>query len=249
MVCRVLGKPRSWYYYQRPRGGWPVRRPEIETAIRQLLRSSPASYGYRRVHALLRRQGIQRNLKTAWRAMRRRGWLSTIRQRGIRSGRRHEGRVQVAEPNHRWTSDITGIRSWDGEKGRLAVMLDCADRMVLDWRFGRRITADDLAGMLQEAFFRRFGEARERAGGIEFLSDNGPEYTSHRFRPFVRAMGLIPCHTPRRSPESNGLAEAFFGSFKRDYLYQAPIETLEAVERQLPGWIEHYNREAPPTAP
>ena len=32
------------------------------------------------------------------------------------------------------------------------------------------------------------------------------------------AMGLIPCHTPRRSPESNGLAEAFFGSFKRDYV-------------------------------
>jgi len=49
----------------------------------------------------------------------------------------------------------------------------------------------------------------------------GPEHTSHRFWPFVRAMGLIPCHTPRRSPESNGLAEAFFGSFKRGDVYQA----------------------------
>ena len=79
------------------------------------------------------------------------------------------------------------------------------------WRFARRITAEDLAEMLREAVFRRFGAARARAQGIEFLSDNGPEY--------VRAMGLIPCHTPRRSPESNGLAEAFFGSFKRDYVY------------------------------
>lgn len=180
--------------------------------------------------------------------MRRHGWLSTTRQRLLRGARRHEGRVQVAEPNRRWASDITSIHAWDGAKGRLAVMLDCADRMVLAWRFGRRITADDLAEMLREALFRRFGEARERARGIEFLSDNGPEYTSHRFRPFVRAMGLIPCHTPRRSPESNGLAEAFFGSFKRDYLYQASVETLEAVERQLPGWIEHYNREAPHSA-
>src|SRR2546425_355758 len=60
--------------------------------------------------------------------------------------------------------------------------------------------------------------------------------------------GLIPCHARRRSPESNGLAEAFFGSFKRDYVYQACLETFEEVARQLPAWIEHYNREAPHSA-
>jgi putative transposase len=150
--------------------------------------------------------------------------------------------VRLAEPNRRWASDITGIRAWDGRKGRLAIMIDCADRMVLAWRFTTRITAVDLAEMLREAVFRRFGAVRAHAQGIEFLSDNGPEYTSHRFRPFVRAMGLTPCHKPRRSPQSNGLAEAFFGSFKRDYVYQACLETLEAVGRQVPAWIDHDNR-------
>ena len=217
-------------------------------AIRSLLGASPASYGYRRVHALLRRRNLVCNPKTVWRIMRRQGWLSTSRQRVLRSGRRHEGRVQVAEPNRRRASDITSIQAWDGQKGRLAVMLDCADRMVLAWRFGRRISAEDLAEMLREAVFRRFGEARAAARGIEFLSDNGPEYTSHRFRPVVQALGLVPCHTPRRSPESNGLAEAFFGSFKRDYVYQACLETLQEVGRQLPGWIMHYNHEAPHSA-
>jgi putative transposase len=130
----------------------------------------------------------------------------------------------------------------------LAIMIDCADRMVLAWRFATRITADDLAELLREAVWRRFGEAPSHARGIEFLSDNGPEYTSHRFRSFVRAMGLIPCHTPRRSPESNGLAEAFFGSLKRDYVYQACLETVEDVARQLLGWIEHYNHQAPHSA-
>lgn len=249
MACRVLDKPRSWLYDRRPSGRrWPVRRPEVEAAIGRLLGTSPASYGYRRIHALLKRQGLTCDPKTVWHAMRRRGWLSTSRHRGARPGRRHEGQVRVAEPNRRWASDITGIRAWDGRKGRLAIMIDCADRMVLAWRFAKRITAEDLAEMLREAVFRRFGEARAHAQGIEFLSDNGPEYTSHRFRPFVRAMGLIPCHTPRRSPESNGLAEAFFGSFKRDYVYQACLETLEEVGRQLPTWIEHYNREAPHSA-
>ena len=166
----------------------------------------------------------------------------------MRVERRHEGKVEVAVPNQRWSSDITGIRAWDGEKGRLAVMIDCADRMVLCWRFAKRITAEDVAEMLREAVFRRFGEARQWAKGIELLSDNGPEYTSHHFQPFVRAMGLIPRHTPRRSPQSNGLVEAFFGSLKRDYVYQACLESLEEVKRQLPEWIEHYNHKAPHSA-
>ena len=200
------------------------------------------------MHALLKRRGFVCNPKTVWQVMQRQGWLSTSRQRVKRSGRRHDGRVQVAEPNRRWASDITSIQAWDGQKGRLAVILDCADRMVLAWRFAKRIVAEDLAELLREAVFRRFGMERAMAHGIEFLSDNGPEYTSHRFRPFVQAMGLIPCHTPRRSPESNGLAERFFGSFKRDYVYQASLETLEDVSRLIPAWIQDYNQEAPHSA-
>lgn len=225
-----------------------MRRPEIETAISRLVGASPASYGYWRLQALLMRQGLACDPKTVWHAMRRRGWLAAGRRSRARDGRRHEGQVRVAEPNRRWASDITGIRAWDGQKGRLAIMIDCADRMVLAWRFAKRITAEDLSEMLREAVFRRFGEARTRAQGIEFLSDNGPEYTSHRFRPFVRAMGFVPCHTPRRSPESNGLAEAFFGSFKRDYVYQACLKTFAVVEHHVPQWINHYNHEAPHSA-
>jgi putative transposase len=247
-ACRLVDKSRSWYYYRRHRAARPLRRPELEAAIRELLGGSPASYGYRRVHALLKRRGVVCNPKTVWQVMHRQGWLSTSRSQVRRPGRPHDGRVQVAESNRRWASDITSIRAWDGQKGRLAVLLDCADRMVLAWRFAKRITAEDLAEMLREAVFQRFGEDRAGAQGIELLSDNGPEYTSHRFRPFVQAMGLVPCHTPRRSPESNGLAEAFFGSFKRDYVYQASLESLDSVAQQLPTWIDHYHREAPHSA-
>jgi len=250
LACRALDKPRSWLYYRRRLWRRQARkRPEVEEALGRLLVASPVSYGYRRLHALLKRQGLACNPKTVWRVLRRRGWLAAGRRRvELRTGRRHVGQVQVSTPNRRWASDITGIRAWDGQKGRLAVMIDCADRMVLAWRFAKRITAEDLAEMLREAVFGRFGEARGRAQGIEFLSDNGPEYTSNRFRPIVRAMGLIPCHTPRRSPQSNGLAEAFFGSFKRDYVYQACLETLAVVRSQVAQWIEHYNQQAPHSA-
>jgi putative transposase len=138
-------------------------------------------------------------------------------------------------------SDITSIQAWDGQKGRLAVLIDCADWLVLAWRFAPRITVENLTVILLAAVFRRFGEVRVRAQGIESLSDNGSECTAHRFQPFVRAMGLSPCHTPRRSLESSGLAEAFFWSFKRNYVYQACLETLEEVTRQIRGWIERVN--------
>ncbi len=86
------------------------------------------------------------------------------------------------------------------------------------------------------------------AQGVACLSDNGPEDPAPRFQPFLRAMGLLPCYTPRRSPESNGPVDACFASFKRDSVYQACREMLEAVGRQLPAWIEHYNRQAPHSA-
>lgn len=189
--------------------------------------------------------GIPCDPKTVYRLMRRNAWLSNVRQKTLRPGRLHEGQVMVAEPNRRWASDMTWIKTWDGRKGRLAVIIDCADRMVLAWRFGSRIQHEDMCELIREALFGRFGDQLEKDRGIEFLSDNGPEYIADGFRAFLIRMGMVQRRTPCRSPESNGGAEAFFGSFKRDYVYQNRLDDLETVRRQLPGWIRDYNEVAP----
>ncbi len=220
------------------------RRPEVTEAIERILAGRPATYGYRRIHALLLRAGIRTNPKTVWHILQQRGWLSSTRSRLPRA-RPHEGQVSVPEPNRRWASDITGIKAWNGEKGRLAVIIDCADRMVLAWRFGQRMLSEELQEMVREAVFRRFGTETIRAQTIEFLSDNGPEYACRKLRAVLQDFGMVVCRTPRRSPESNGLAEAFFGGFKRDYVYQGELESREAVARKLPEWIEDYNQIAP----
>ena len=250
LVCRTLELSRSWLYYRwRPKRRIGIgRRPEVETAIERILAGSPATYGYRRIHALLIREGVRTNPKTVWRILRRRGWLSSVRNRSRRERRRHEGQVSVPEPNQRWASDITGIKAWNGEKGRLAVIIDCADRMVLSWRFGQRMLSDELQEMVREAVFRRFGNEKQKAQNIEFLSDNGPEYACRKLRKVLQDFGMVICRTPRCSPESNGLVEAFFGSFKRDYVYQGELENREAVARKLPEWIEDYNQIAPHSA-
>lgn len=249
-MCRALAVSRSWFYYRRKPRHRTVdcRRPDVEAAIQQVLVERPATYGYRRIRGMLARRGIHANWKTVWRILRRRGWLSSTRQRARRPGRLHEGQVSVLESNRRWASDITSIKAWNGEKGRLAVIVDCADRSVLAWRWASRMPSQALQEMVREAVFRRFGPDRAQARGLEFLSDNGPEYACKQLRAVLQGFEMVVCRTPYRSPESNGLAEAFFGSFKRDYVYQGELESAEEVARQLPTWIRDYNEVAPHSA-
>jgi len=248
-VCRVLGKARSWFYYRRKIRGQPVyRRSDVDAAIKQIIRERPATYGYRRIWGMLTREGIRVDPKTVWGIMRRRGWLSSVRNHTLRIGRRHEGQVSVPEPNRRWASDITSIKAWNGEKGRLAIIIDCADRSVLAWRWGRTMRSEELQEMIREAIFRRFGRSRRKSDGLEFLSDNGPEYACHKLRGVLRSFGMDKCRTPRRSPESNGIAERFFGTLKRDYVYQGELENFEEIGRKITGWIKDYNEVAPHSA-
>ena len=76
--------------------------------------------------------------------------------------------------------------------------------------------------MMLEAVERRFAAIRA-PHAIEHLSDNGSPYTAQETRHFAAALNLVPCFTPVRSPESNGMSEAFVKTFKRDYVRVNPL--------------------------
>jgi putative transposase len=80
---------------------------------------------------------------------------------------------------------------------------------------------------------------------VEWLSDNGPPYTANETCEFGRSIGLLIRTTPAYSPESNGMAEVFVKTFKRDYVYLSRLETAEAVMQQLRKWFEDYNEVHP----
>jgi len=244
-VCRVFDRAWSWYQYRRNRGVVlpRVKRPDVVDGIRAVIHARPATYGYRRVHALLRAMGVYCNPKTVLRYMAQRLWLSSVRVRRCGAARRHEGVVAVPEPNTRWASDITCIRAWNGEKGRLAVLIDCADRGIIAYRWARRILARDIQEMVKEGMANRLGTPV--AGKLEFLSDNGPEFIEGVLKLFLEDAGFVVCTTPVRSPESNGIVESFFRGFKRDYVYQSECPSFEAIGEWIPRWIEDYNTKAP----
>jgi len=92
----------------------------------------------------------------------------------------------------------------------------------------------------------RFGERTLTAPvEIQWLSDNGGPYISTDTVLYARTLGFRPVMTPAYSPESNGMAEAFVNTIKRDYVPGADLSNAETVIRQLPAWIDDYNRLAP----
>jgi len=86
-----------------------------------------------------------------------------------------------------------------------------------------------------------FGQVNRLPVTIECVSDNGSCYIAGDTRSFARDIGLEPRTTPLESPQSNGMAEAFVRTIKRDYVRVSPRPDAETVMRQLPAWIAHYN--------
>ena len=85
-------------------------------------------------------------------------------------------------------------------------------------------------------------------GRPSFCRYYGPQYTATATVFYAHELGLVPITTPAYSPQSNGLAEAFVKTVKRDYVDGAELWDAESVLAQLTGWIEDYNTRAPHSA-
>ncbi|EHJ9760773.1 IS3 family transposase [Shigella flexneri] len=211
------------------------------------------TYGYRRVWALLRRQaeldGMPAiNAKRIYRIMRQNALLLERKPAVPPSKRAHTGRVAVKESNQRWCSDGFEFRCDNGEKLRVTFALDCCDREALHWAvttggFNSETVQDIMLGAVE----RRFGNELP-ASPVEWLTDNGSCYRANETRQFARMLGLEPKSTAVRSPESNGIAESFVKTIKRDYISAMPKPDGLTAAKNLAEAFEHYNEWHPHSA-
>lgn len=255
-VCRALHVARATAYLRlRPREGHFYRRAEDREVLLQIMDvvRERASYGVRRVHALVnrarRRTGVAPyNRKRIRRIMR----INNLTLPGKirRRDRPHTGTIRRPDSNQRWCGDGLNIRCWNGDLVRAAFTLDCHDREVLGHvAVARPLNGSDVRLLLDRSVWGRFGEATLRSPvEIEWLTDNDGIFTSLETRVYAEDLGFKPITTPAYSPESNGMAEAFVNTLKRDYVGGADLTDAEAVMRQLPGWLDDYNRVAPHSA-
>ncbi len=255
-VCRALDVARATAYLRpRPRVGGFYRcctDREVLLEIMSVVRER-ASYGVRRVHVLVNRTRRQHGLtlynhKRIRRVMRMH--KLTLPGKVRRRDRPHTGQVRMPASNQRWCSDGFNIRCWNGDLVRVAFALDCHDREAVDYvAVARDLNGHDIRLLLDKALWSRFGERVLKTPiVIEWLSDNGGPYTSLETVSYAHELGFKPITTPAYSPESNGMAEAFINTIKRDYVAGADLSDAETVLRQLPGWIHDYNQVAPHSA-
>jgi transposase InsO family protein len=125
--------------------------------------------------------------------------------------------------------------------------MDCCDREAMRWvATTAAITGEMVRDLMAESLEHRFGPGVTQAPHpIEWLSDNGPPYTANETRTFGGSLGLLICTTPAYSPESNGIAESFVKTFKRDYVYLNRLGTAATVMDQLGSWFDDYNEAHP----
>lgn len=132
----------------------------------------------------------------------------------------------------------------------MAFTLDCHHREVVGHVSAPRpLNSSDVQLLLDRSIWGRFGEATLRSPiEIEWLTDNDGIFTSLETRVYAEDLGFKPITTPAYSPESNGKAEAFVNTLKRDYVGGADLTDAETVMRQLPMWLDDHNRVAPHSA-
>uniref|UniRef100_UPI0040539580 IS3 family transposase n=1 Tax=Niveibacterium sp. SC-1 TaxID=3135646 RepID=UPI0040539580 len=260
-VCDVLGVARSNLSAKLSRSaGWRDRRTarvtddaglveEIRLAVADL-----PSYGYRRVWALLRRERERQraapvNVKRVYRVMRDHALLLERKPVLPHIERRHDGRVAVDNSNQRWCSDGFEFRCDNGEPLRVTFALDCCDREAMSWVASTGgYSADGVRDVMLAAVEQRFGHALAAPSEIEWLTDNGSGYIAHRTRAFAAEIGLKPLTTPVSSPQSNGMAESFVKTMKRDYIAFMPKPDVPTAMRNLALAFEHYNEFHPHSA-
>lgn len=233
----------------RPRGRPPLPDAELVSDIRALVPELP-TYGYRRVHALLRREAEKTgreapNPKRVYRVMKVHGLLLSETANAARNGVTTAGSPSTsatpAGAPTGWRSPATMARRCVSHSRSTVVTREAMGHVATTGG----ITAEDVQDLMVDTVEHRYGQVNRVPEPIEWLTDNGSCYTARNTRAFARGIGLIPRTTPVSSPQSNGMAEAFVRTLKRDYVRVNPRPDAQSVIDQLPGWFDHYNEVHP----
>src|SRR5215204_4617089 len=242
-ACSVIGQPRS---SQRYVGRKAERdRPLLERMI-ALSRENPR-YGYRRVWALLRREGWLVNKKRVHRLWRKEGLKVPDRQRKRRrlpnlgASENSCTRKRATHLNHVWSYDFVMDLTEDGRRLKMMPIVDEYSRECLSIEVERSITAEDVVSTLASLFRQR--------GEPEFIrSDNGPEFIAKAVKRWLEASGVGTLYIEPGSPWENAYSETFISRFGDELLKREMFVDLLEAKVLVEDYRGHYNHQRPHSA-
>jgi putative transposase len=236
-ACRALGVPRS---SQRYVGAERGREEELLLRIRALARENPR-YGYRRIRALLRREGWSVNLKRVHRLWRREGLkVPPVQRKRRRLGQSENGcsRRRSERPDHVWSYDFIHDQTADGRGLKLLPVVDEFTRECLTIEVERSLTAEDVVSTLEYLF--------EVRGVPEHIrSDNGPEFIAEAVKSWLARRGSKTLYIEPGSPWENAYSETFNSRLRDELLDREVFETLKEAKVILEDHRLDYNHRRP----
>jgi len=194
-------------------------------------------YGYRRITALLRREGWQVNHKRVERIWRQEGLK--VPQKQPKRGRLwfNDGsciRLRPTHRNHVWSYDFVADRTHDGRSVKMLTVIDEYSRECLAIITERSLKSDDVLDCLAGLFIRH--------GAPEYIrSDNGSEFTAKVVRRWLSHIGVQTLYIEPGSPWENGYNESFNGKFRDELLNGEIFYTLKEAKVLIEKWRLEYN--------
>jgi len=233
-ACRLLGLGRSTHRYR-------ARKTERDTALRARLKEVAARrmrFGYRRLTALLEREGIPANHKRVYRLYREEGLAMRIRQR-----RRIRWNGAAAHPaatrrNERWSMDFVSDCVSSGKVIRmLTIVDDCTRECPV-------IEVDTSLGGLR---VRRVLDRMAIEHGLPeaIVVDNGPEFRGRALAAWSEQRGVRLEFIQPGKPVQNAYIESFNGRLRDECLNANWFTSLNDARRKIETWRQDYNEQRP----
>ena len=238
----MLHTSRSTFQYVPREHARRLRSDEMEK--RELIESlalENITYGYRRIWALMRRQGVFISRKRVRRIMREMGLQKEAHFPRPRLPQ--TGNLIADAPNTRWYTDITIIETTELGNCSFMEVEDACSREIVSWDFLPSFGAREALSVVEDGVMARFTVGR--AAGLWMKTDGGSQYTSTVFRQGCSLLGIKLDSTRKRKPEDNGMIESLHGHFKNEYIFINEPMTFAETIRLIAEAVKHYNETRP----
>ena len=244
-MCRFFDVSRSGYYGFVSRMDVPSKDLPLAEKIKECQDKCGKTYGYRRVHIWLERQGIHHDPKTILRVMQKYNLLSAIRRKKYRNYGEYLHRYpnllnrdfKAEKPNQKWVTDISYIKTGQGTL-YLSVIRDLFDNSVVAYKTGTEQNVNLVLSTIREA------KKKEKVTAeLQLHSDQGFQYTSHQYFKLTKSYNITPSMSRKGNPYDNALAENFFSILKTECIYRVNLQTYEEARLLINEYMYFYNNE------